>query len=289
MNFLFYLTLICFLIYWLESPQFLNTNLLIVRKNQAEALEEWLKRFNWNQRSQIGPETRLPIYKFYTGVVELLLSLSRKMGGHYQDSLLYLRQGLAQDRQFEKKLKEIINGTWFQMGAMMSLTWGFIFTSLALVEVEVSSFSLICIFLWQSIGLSSLPLLIKRYRRIFFGDIGVLWRILYVLNSLSKVPLSRSEVLTHAGVGELKTIQQKSLIPLVEKLKDTCQRTLKLGQSYEEDVKSLMEELRFQEKWHFELFEKRLAVIKLLLLAVFFLPSYLAFIFVLLNDLMTLM
>jgi hypothetical protein len=50
-----------------------------------------------------------------------------------------------------------------------------------------------------------------------------------------------------------------------------------------------MDELRFQEKWHFELFEKRLMVIKLGLMSIFFLPSYLAFIFLLLGDLMQLM
>ena len=62
-----------------------------------------------------------------------------------------------------------------------------------------------------------------------------------------------------------------------------------MGGSYEEEVLTLMSELRFQEKWHFELFEKRLMVIKLGLMSIFFLPSYLAFIFLLLGDLLTLM
>jgi hypothetical protein len=75
----------------------------------------------------------------------------------------------------------------------------------------------------------------------------------------------------------------------VDKLIETCQRALQVGGSYTDDVMALMEELRFQEKWHFELFEKRVTVIKLGLLAIFFLPSYLAFIFLLLGDLMTLM
>lgn len=92
-----------------------------------------------------------------------------------------------------------------------------------------------------------------------------------------------------AGVTKLKNISQKSLEPIVEKLKETCQRALQQGGSYEEEIVSQMGELRFQEKWHFELFEKRLMVIKLGLLAIFFLPSYLAFIFLLLGDLMTLM
>jgi hypothetical protein len=110
--------------------------------------------------------------------------------------------------------------------------------------------------------------------------------MLYILNSLAKVPLSRTEVLSVAGVGELKSITQVSLSHLVDKLKEICQRALQLGGSYEDDVESLMNELRFQEKWHFELFEKRLVVIKLVLLSVFFLPSYLAFIFLLLGDLL---
>ena len=40
---------------------------------------------------------------------------------------------------------------------------------------------------------------------------------------------------------------------------------------------------------YFELFEKRLMVVKLGLLSLFFLPAYLAFIFLLLGDLMALM
>jgi hypothetical protein len=106
---------------------------------------------------------------------------------------------------------------------------------------------------------------------------------------LIKVPLSRTEILTIAGVAEIKTIQQKSLIHIVDKLKETCQKALQMGGSYEEEVLTLMSELRFQEKWHFELFEKRLMVIKLGLMSIFFLPSYLAFIFLLLGDLLTLM
>jgi hypothetical protein len=113
--------------------------------------------------------------------------------------------------------------------------------------------------------------------------------MLYVLNSLGKVPLARSETLNLAGVRELSEIKQKSLSHIVEKLRSTCERILKVGGSYEAEVKSLMEELRFQEKWHFELFEKRLTVIKLGILSIFLLPSYLMFIFLLLGDLMDLL
>ena len=277
------------LVYWIESKSTFMTNPLNLKRSAAEELEDWLKRFNWGNRQELQAPGRLPIYKFYTEVVEILLSLARKMGGSYQDSLLFLREGLQADRQFEKKLKEIVLGTWLQMGMMVVLTWSFIFGALLLVDVKISMMKLVLIALWQGIGLCLLPLVISYFRKKFFGDIGKLWKMLYVLRSMIKVPLSRTEILTIAGVAEIKTIQQKSLIHIVDKLKETCQKALQMGGSYEEEVLTLMSELRFQEKWHFELFEKRLMVIKLGLMSIFFLPSYLAFIFLLLGDLLTLM
>lgn len=289
LSFLVYTILIFLLVWWVEHPAPIVSNSLIIRKNPAEELEDWLKRFNWGNRSQISPKLELPRYKFYGEVVEILLNLARKMGGNYQESILFLRDGLQVDRQFEKKLKEMILGTWLQMGLMMLLTWAFIIGSLSMVEVKVSLFKLALILIWQSLGLSALPFLLKYFRQKFFGDIGSLWRMLYVLNSLVKVPLSRTEVMTLAGIGNLKLIRQQTLSHIVEKLKDTCQKALQMGGSYEEEIKSLMDELRFQERWHFELFEKRLMVIKLVLLSIFFLPSYLAFIFLLLGDLLQMM
>lgn len=289
MAYLIYFAVIMILIYWVELPYSILPNSLIIRKNPAEELETWLKKFNFGNRQELSDPGKLPRYKFYTEVVEVLLQLARKMGGSYQEAILFLREGLQVDRQFEKKIREATLGMWLQMALMMALTWTFIFSALSLVDVKVSPSKLIIIFLWQAAGLSVLPFLLKYFRQKYFGDIGKIWKMLFVLRSLVKVPLSRTEVLTIAGVQELNSIKQKSLLTLVTKLKETCQKTLKVGTSYEEDVKYLMEELRFQEKWHFELFEKRLTVIKLALLSVFFLPSYLAFIFLLLGDLMALM
>ncbi|MGE3611130.1 MAG: hypothetical protein AB7I27_16180 [Bacteriovoracaceae bacterium] len=284
-----YLILITLLVYWIESPALMQSNLLIIRPHPGELLEAWLKKFHWGNKSQIGEKVVLPRYKFYSEVIEVLLNLARRMGGNYQEALLFLREGLMADRQFEKKLKEIILGAWFQMVLMMGLTWAFIIGSLSIVEINVAPFKLVGILLWQIIGLACLPILIKVFREKFFSDIGKIWKVLFILKSLAKVPLSRSEVLNMAGVSELKQIKQSNLFPIVNKLKEICQRALQIGGSYENEVNYLMEELRFQEKWHFELFEKRLLVVKIALLAVFFLPSYLAFIFLLLSDLMTLM
>jgi hypothetical protein len=281
--------IILVLVFWVEGSTLNLSNSLIIKKNAGEELEDWLKKFHWGNRNEISEKRELPRYKFYSEIIEGLLSMARKMGGNYQDSFLFLREGLKFDRQFEKKLKETTLGLWLQMLMMMGLTWAFIFGALTIVEIEVATLKLLMIISWQLLGLGTLPLLLRYLRQKLFGDIGVLWKMLYVLTSLARVPLSRSEIFQMAQVQKLESIKQKNLLHLAEKLKEICHKALKQGGSYEEEVKYLMEELRFQEKWYFELFEKRLVAIKLMLLSVFFLPSYLAFIFLLLGDLMKLM
>lgn len=289
MSYLIYLLFIITLVFWLEGHLVIFPNSLIIRKDPGAELENWLKNFSWGPRQEPKLQKALPVYKFYSEIINVLLTIARKVGGSYQESLFFLRECLQADRQFEKKIKESVLGMWLQMLMMMTLTWIFIFGASSIVEASVGVKNLVFIFSWQLIGLVLLPLMLKFFRKKYFNDIGRLWKILFILKALARVPMARTELFHRAGVSDLSVVKQKSLLPLVSKLKESCQKSLKLGVSYEEDVKYLMEELRFQEKWHFELFEKRLTVIKLLLLSVFFLPSYLAFIFLLLGDLMTLM
>lgn len=289
MSWAIYFVLIICLVYWLESSTVILPNSLILRKRPAEDLDHWLKKFNWGNREALADPGKLPRYKFYSEIIEVLLQVARRMGGSYQESILFLREGLQTDRQFEKKIRDAILGIWLQMGLMLILTWGFIFCALHLVEIKLKTIHLLLIFGWQCVGMGFLPVILRYFRQKYFGSIGRIWKMLFVLKSLLKVPLPRSEIFKLAGVQELDQIKQTSLLQIIERLKETCQKSMKMGTSYEDDVQYLMGELRFQEKWHFELFEKRLTVIKLTLLSLFFLPSYLAFIFLLLSDLMALM
>jgi hypothetical protein len=284
-----YLAFLVVMLYWLGLETRYEFNLLKFRDHSGPHLEDWLKRFNWDRSSLSQDCGELPHYKFYTEIVEILLSLARKMGGRYQEPLLFLRQGLQADLQSEKKIKELYLGTTLQIGLMVMITWGFILGASFLVEIKMKGALLLGIMIWQLIGVISLPWIIRYCRKILFQDIGKLWKVLFVLKSLSKVPLSRTEILKISGAGDLEKITQKNLGPLVEKLLFICQKSREQGINSDEELSALMKELRFIENWHFELFEKRLVTVKLCLMAFFFLPSYLAFIFNLLGDLLALM
>lgn len=280
-----YLSLILLLVYWIESEAIISPKLLNLNKNEAIQLENWLKKFNWNKQ-EISTSIQLPRYKFYSSVVEILLELARKKGGRFNEGLLHLREGLIGDIQSEKRIKELLQGVWIQMILMFLMTWVFILSSLFMTKIKISIFTLTGIFSWQMLATIVLLFVLKGLRNYYFTDIGKLWKILHILKSLGHVPLARSEIYQIAGLSDLNSFTQKNLFPLSEKLQDTCKEALRIGGNYLDEINSLMEELRFQEKWHFELFEKRLSALKLALLTIFFLPSYLFFIFLLMEKLM---
>lgn len=288
MNVIFYMISLWGLVIWVENPLPKAFAFKILRKHPGDEMEAWLKKFHLGA-GELGRTEKLPFYKFYGELIELLLGLARKFGGNYQETFLFLKEGLQLDRQFERKINELLWGVTFQIAAMLFLTWGFIAVSLHMVDVKLGSWPLVLIFLWQGIGMSLVPIVVKKLRRFYFHDSGKIWRMLYVLKSLTSVPIPRSEILELAGISHLKTINSSNLSAVKERLIEACEKTLKWGKSYDDEVKYLMDEMRFIEKWHFELFQKRLGILKLVILSLFFLPSYLAFIFLLMSQLMAIM
>lgn len=277
MNLLVYIGILLMLLWWIEP----YSKPLIMRAGPGEELERWLAQMGQGNREERG----LPSYKFYSGLITTLLEVMRRFGGTTKEALLFLREGLQYDLQFEKKISELRNGTFFQMFIMASITWGFIYFALMITQTQISQTKLLGIFSWQLMGFLLLPFLINSLRKRYLSDIGQVWKTLYVLKSLERTPLSRSEVLRLSELQELEGLKNKKLLPIIQKIKRLGQDCLKLGKSYDSDLKNLMEELRFMENWHFSLFEKRLTGIKLLLLGFFFLPSYLVFIILLIGSL----
>ncbi len=288
MQIFFYFIFLFFFIPWIEKLQF---HLIVFSKKTHPSLEleNWLRGFEWGKYLNQEESFKLPNYKFYTSLIEIILNFSRTYGGRYKDIFLILREALRFDSQFEKRLKDIILGTYFQIIVISILTWGFIFLVWYLTRIRLSFGQHLFLIVWQFIGVSLIPYFSSSLRKKYFSDIGQLWHVLFSLYSLQFLPIPRTEVFKLSGVQNLKKIKQKSVGHIVEKIHVICEEATKKGQNYEEDLKLAMDELRFTEKWHCELFEKRMVILKLVILSLFFLPSYLMFIFFILGHLMRLM
>jgi len=289
MKIFLYALFLIFASFWLLTSKRSKSATKLSLDEAGAELDRWIKNFEWGSKSFNGEQIRLINYKFYSQLIEQILNFSRKYGGQYQEGFLFLREGLRLDQQFEKKMKEIKLSSYFQILLIFTITWSFVLTVSYSANLRLSWNNYLGILCWQSLGLVQFPFWIKFLRKRYFHDIGLFWKILYSLRSLSNVPLARSEIFRLSELFRIEEIKQNSLIHLVQKLKRICEDTLKKGHPYDQEVKGIMEELRFIEKWHCELFEKKMGALKLLILSVFFLPSYLVFIFFILQHLMRLM
>jgi hypothetical protein len=251
-------------------------------RGPGEELLEWVKKFNWARRDI--DQHQIPEYKFFTDLINLLLEMSRRYGGQYKEALISVRESLGADIQFEKKLKEFIWASYFQKSCIFILSWGFIMLATSMTDIQLDFSVYIGIFSWQVMGLLLFPFICRKLKNYYFNGIGKVWLSLYVLRSLSSAGLARSEIFKLAKINELQSVKHKNLESLVGKLQDTCELSLKQGGSYLKEVEELSQECRFIEKWHLELFEKRLGAFKLAILGGFFLPSYLGFMYFLLSS-----
>jgi hypothetical protein len=287
MVYLSYICLILLLSYWLAMPAREEAKKMV--PTGAYALDDWLKKFSWGRGVELRADFKIPPYKFYSEIVELVLDIARRFGGVYEENLHKLREGLEADHQFEVKCKDLIKGAWWQICIMFLITWAFIVSSLSILQMPIPFQKLALLISWQLVGMIALPWIIHRARRYYFGDVGVLWKTLFMLKALVSVPLSRSEIFLHAELFKLKDIKNKRLKSVIDHILDCCQRALREGGSYEDEVNKIAKDLRFEENRIYGLFEKRLVVLKLAILSIFFLPTYLAFIYIILSDFITLM
>ncbi len=282
MNIIYYFIFILLLAIWLLRPEKSVMNLQV----SGGELELWLKKFHWNGPA-LTTKIELPRYKYFSDLVEMLLSLARQWGAQYQQVFLILREILHHDLQFEKQLKDFLLGCWFQMLFIVLMSWIFIILGVSWIGIEINSNYLWGIGIWQSLGLLSFHFGLLKLRSHFISALGMFWRSLICLRSLSETALPRSEVLRMSQIKELDSVQMKDWVEFKHKIQHLGQWILTSGQSPVKEINYLIEELKFLEKHQILRFQKASHILKFATLVIFFIPAYFAFLFIIFSGLGT--
>lgn len=282
MNIIYYFIFILLLAIWATT----TSKSVILVKSNGQGLEEWLKKFHWSGPA-LQTKLELPRYKFFTELIEILLSMARQWGAQYQQVFLTLREILHQDLQFEKQLKDFIQGCWFQMLFIVMMSWLFIILGMSWVGLDFPMKYLMGIGCWQLIGMGVFFLGLKQLKKYFLDPLGKFWRSLICLRSLAETALPRSEVVRLSQIKELDQIEAREWSDFKIKLQHLAQWMLGHGQSPIKEINYLIDELRFLEKHQIQKFQKMSHVLKFTVLVVFFIPAYFAFLFIIFSSLGT--
>ncbi|MFY7992864.1 MAG: hypothetical protein ACOVP4_06210 [Bacteriovoracaceae bacterium] len=280
MSIVFYLILILLLAIWALRPE----KPVISLTESGNGLEDWLKKFHWSGPA-LQTKIELPRYKFFSDLVEMLLSQARQWGAQYQQVFITLREILHQDLQFEKQLKEFVQGCWFQMGLIVVMSWLFIILGTMWVEIKFPLKYKIMIGFWQALGMMSFFFGIRQLKTRYLSALGAFWKSLICLRSLAETALPRSEVVRLSQIKSLDQYSNHEWNDFKHKVQHLGQWMLSSGQSPVKEIGYLMEELRFLEKHQMAQFQKMSHALKFAILVIFFIPAYFAFLFIIFSNL----
>ncbi len=222
----------------------------------------------------------LPEYKFYTTLVGTILSYSRNYGVPIRLILISIKKGLLKDIQFGKKISaELFSGV-FQFIVVILVTWGFIFISCKLVpEISPDLLIINLIVFLQIVGLISYVCVYLYLKRREFNLFDSYFFELYALYSLSLVGISVTETLKIVSLERSSRVKYKKFIHVDTRLERLIIRWKETGITIKKEVLELIDEVWFLQESAFINIVPKLAFLKFCILAIFFLSSFLIYIF----------
>ena len=266
--------------FWRWAEKFckkIQTHLLYKNPaKQAQLLIEKLGQLDvpeWFQR-EAGP---LPLYKFFTSLIKSILQYGRNFGAPVGKILQNLRQGMIKDRQFEIKFVDERRGALAQFFLVTCITWTFLLICRQMVDVKtplvyqgtIAGLQILgtCIYLGGVVFLR---------RKLFYPFPPYIFT-LTTLQALSQAEIPLGLILKKSKLQDL--INGPPLCHIhgaVETLIDDWQTR---GSPVQGRLKDLLEETWFLQEMRFDLFLKTSKLLKFFCLAVFFLSSYLLYLY----------
>jgi hypothetical protein len=214
-------------------------------------------------------------YKYFLPLLHQVLDLGRKFGVPVNSGLKEIKKNLIKDLKFEQKLSAELWGGFIQFLMVSAITWLFSFFTKKIAGVNFPGSVLLFIGLMQIAGAVFFHKIYHiLYRQVFkyFEEylLGVL-----TLKSLVVSQQSVGESLKLAKINNLQQIENKQFRLLNQRLKVLITDWQKAGIPIKVQLDEILEEIWFLQEELFLQFLKKVAALKFLVLALFYLSSFL--------------
>ena len=222
----------------------------------------------------------VPKYKFYSNVIEELLRFRNSYGAEIRTSLKEIRGALSLELKEVKKVKELMQGGYFQYLFMSCFIWCFAISSESLLEVKLSFEGIALIAVWQALGFALLVLLVQKYYQILFKPFDAYFMQLYRLKTMLRASRPLDDIVKIVGSSKEKTYFRDIDIRVALLFKEIKQK----GMIDLKEVDYLLLELWDQFELQFDRLSSRLTILKLASLVLFVLPSFFVLIFLKIHN-----
>lgn len=231
--------------------------------------------------SQALVNKTLPKYKFFTDLIEILLSERIKTGARVESSFIEIKKSLVKDLKESKKLKEIITSSILQQLFLMFYILAFSFTLNMMLGSNENNLLSLAVFL--ILGITIFIIVIYKLKKYRFSKFDLYFFSLYKLKTYMSISLPLNQVIINTNIHNLPTLKKNEFIKkrVIEMLKQVQTS----GRLNLQDVDLLIEELWNCYLFEMEIFKKNCLAFKLVFLMIFGLPSFLITVMQMINKL----
>lgn len=224
---------------------------------------------------------KLPDYKFYTILIEILLAARVTKGANIEASLMHIKKSLVKDLRESRKLEEIIKTAYVQQIFLSFYVVVFSVVAHHMLGVSNQNLGVICSLMFFSVILFAL--LLRKLKQKKFSFYDKYFKSIYIFKTFLSVSLPLNQVVEKAKIHKLPNQKKNSHIK--DSLLAMAEQIKKHGRLKNEDVDLLIEELWNSFLFELENFKKTCLNLKLIMLCIFALPAFLLTVLQLIDQL----
>ncbi|MFW5887711.1 MAG: hypothetical protein ACOCUH_02825 [Bacteriovoracia bacterium] len=219
----------------------------------------------------------LPQYKFYTSLVENLYRFKAQFGVPVKATLMRIKRGIQQDDKMENQLQAEKNSSYLQMSGIIVMTWFFVYYAMSIFSLPISRGILYGIGLWQLIGLFLFMFIMNKLRKSYFAPYSLYFGKIYAWQSLMDVGLPLGEINSKLELNHLLEDNSKRFEFIRRRMSEQISNVHKYGNYNAEETEDIVDQLWSMQEETFKRFQRVQSATKLIVIAIFFVSSYFAF------------
>jgi len=263
--------------------------LLVLKNQQVRRLEGQVRKGErlYSQIMFIRPDLcikDLPEYKFFKDLILETLELAKMYGAPFKKPIDLIKISLLKDLERQRKSSSLKFSAVANFFMASIITWLFAFYTAAVLSLELSTWIITLMGLWQIIGFLTYLILVSKLESKLLAPFDRVFNCLYTIQSLSHVGLCVNEVISKSSLVSLYDIQVKKLQNHLSRLEYILEERKVQGSSILNELQIFIEQTWELFEHQAKLLEKLMVVIKFLWLCIFFFSTYLVVVFILLNQ-----
>jgi hypothetical protein len=228
----------------------------------------------------------IPEYKFYTNIINKLISNSRQYGCSLKNGTKTIRYAISKDLQFEKKIITEHAGGIAQFFIISAVSWSFFLAVKEIMSISILNSSLLLIISLQLGGVLLYIYLAKKIKTAIFQDNSTYLHSMYILKSLIGTGIPLKQVIELSRVSQFISTPKDRFKYINLRIVSMLERVQKTGTPVSEEISEIIEEIWFIHNMSFENFLKKTVILKFFIIAAFYLTSYFLFLIELFDNLL---